>query len=357
MVYCQHCGASNAEDARFCNMCGTKIAESGEPGGPLDPNEPAPTLFGHSGGEKDGAERPARREAATEPDHEDERAPSDRAPSDRAPSDRARSDPPRRKRERASSGDGGIDKTPPPQSFDISTVSLSAIGVRSRGTAWGVILLIALLFVGLGAGGMWVALHADSGPAVAQNDDPIPTDPVEPEEIELGDPVPEGEEPPVDFVPGTPEPTGRSGRASSGRTTSTPASGRRGSSGGSSAGTSSGRSGSSGTSGGTPSSGSSGGTSSSGTSSGGSSGGTSSSGTSSSGSSGGTSSSGSSGGTSSGGTSGGSVSGAGTTVPDWDNEEIPEERDLEMDMYATRVRSVIRTYYILRACCCCENET
>ena len=35
MIHCQACGAANADDARFCNMCGAKIAQAGEAGGPV----------------------------------------------------------------------------------------------------------------------------------------------------------------------------------------------------------------------------------------------------------------------------------------------------------------------------------
>ncbi len=34
-MFCQTCGAENANKARFCNMCGIPIAEPGSPGGPL----------------------------------------------------------------------------------------------------------------------------------------------------------------------------------------------------------------------------------------------------------------------------------------------------------------------------------
>lgn len=36
MIFCQACGSQNADDARFCNMCGTSIAKVGSPGGPIE---------------------------------------------------------------------------------------------------------------------------------------------------------------------------------------------------------------------------------------------------------------------------------------------------------------------------------
>ena len=66
MLYCQECGASNADDARFCNICGTAIAKVGEPGGPLDEATgdatptPTPTSWDdasdHAPGEDEAAE-------------------------------------------------------------------------------------------------------------------------------------------------------------------------------------------------------------------------------------------------------------------------------------------------------------
>src|SRR5690606_26741928 len=118
--------------------------------------------------------------------------------------------PPRRDEPRQ---DGGRTSAAPygaPQSFDISTMSLSAIGVRSRAKAWGVILGTALLLIGLGALGAWLLMRpatpGDAGDAVAQADPAPPPDPLPPDEVEIGDPLPEGAEPPDEVITGSPRP-------------------------------------------------------------------------------------------------------------------------------------------------------
>ncbi|MEQ9703265.1 MAG: AgmX/PglI C-terminal domain-containing protein [Sandaracinaceae bacterium] len=275
MVYCQQCGAGNADDARFCNQCGQSIAAPGEEGGPLPTEPAAQTVAGH-------ADAPAS------------------APG-REPSQK-----------KSGGGEPNVwemSEQPPSDGFDPTTMSLSAIGVRSRGKAWGVLLLVVSLLVGAGALGMWLIMGAEEEPAstVAEAEVPEPGE-VTPEEIEVGEPVPEGDElPDVDYVPGTPRPSTRS-VSRSGRSTS-----RRG---GASA-----RSGSTRGSGG--------------------------------------GSTGGSGGGSTGGSGGGSTGGSGGSGDrDWESMEEPADPvDFEMQMYSGRVRSVIREYYIRRASSCFEHAS
>ncbi|MEQ9080643.1 MAG: AgmX/PglI C-terminal domain-containing protein [Sandaracinaceae bacterium] len=310
MVYCQQCGAGNADDARFCNQCGQSIAAPGEEGGPLPTEPAAQTVAGH-------ADAPAS------------------APG-REPSQK-----------KSGGGEPNVwemSEQPPSDGFDPTTMSLSAIGVRSRGKAWGVLLLVVSLLVGAGALGMWLIMGAEEEPAstVAEAEVPEPGE-VTPEEIEVGEPVPEGDElPDVDYVPGTPRPSTRSA-SRSGRSTS-----RRG---GASAGSGSTRGSTGGTGGGSTAG-----------SSGGSTGGSGGSGGGSTGSSGGGSTAGGSGGGSAGGSTGGSTGGSGGSGGsgdrDWESMEEPADPvDFEMQMYSGRVRSVIREYYIRRASSCFEHAS
>lgn len=163
MLYCQQCGAGNAGDARFCNQCGAKIARVGEPGGPLAASA-------------DGA-----------------------VPEATLPIGR-----------KSIPSESALVPTTPPRPLDVSTISLSAIGVRSRGQAWGIIAGIVLALVGLGAGGMWLAMRFSSAPAAVIRDQDVL--PVEPQEVEV-DLIPHGEEPPdLDVVTTAPRPTPRSRR-------------------------------------------------------------------------------------------------------------------------------------------------
>lgn len=322
MVYCQQCGAENAGEARFCNQCGAKIAGAGEPGGPLATIADAPP------GD------------ATRPDGHGELE--------------------------RSSVPGG---PPPSSSIDISTVSLSAIGVRSRVKAWGVILGAVAVLVGLGAGGTWLAMRGTESEPVAEG-----TEPSAPEQVVIGDLLPEGQDAP-DVLTGAPEPTGRATggtKASGGGGAASKKSGGSGSggSGGSAsaggAGSGSGGSGSAGSGSGGSSSGSgAAGSGSGGSGSGGSGASGSGSGSSGSGSSGGSgsgsgsSSSGSSGGSGSGSGSGSGGSGGTRPEPDWEamGEQELAERDFEMEAYASRIRSVVRDYYARRAQTCFDTAT
>ena len=320
MLYCQQCGAGNAKDARFCNQCGGKIASAGEPGGPIATDATRPdTLAGFDDAKvpRETRSAPAVGEPHAEGELEDAPVPRASRPS------------------RASTP-----STSGASSFDVSQVSLSTIGVRSRGKAWGVILLVVLALVGVGAGGTWLAMQQSGSEPVASAEEL--EQPGGTEDIEIGDLLPEGEEPP-DVVTGTPRPAEGGTRPATGgsRPTKNTGGSRGSSSGGSSTGGSS-----------------TGGSSTGGSSTGGSSAGGSSSGGS---SSGGSSTGGSStGGSSTGGSStGGSTSGGTRADPDWESmeEEMGEEPDYEMEEYSTRVRNVVRTYYARRAQNCFELAT
>jgi TonB family protein len=226
MLYCQQCGADNSDDARFCNQCGAKIAHAGEPGGPIDeveepaPREPTPlpaaapetTLRGHAEAAAARAKAAEARaqERTHEPQEQDE--PEERAAPapERSAWDRP-SSPSRSSAgvSRSAAGASSPHDAPPPQSrpeqgLDVSNISLAAIGVRSRGKAWGVIILAVLLLVGVGAGGMYAAMYMNrEEPVVADAADPRVPD-VGPTEVEIGDALPEGQDAETDVITGIP---------------------------------------------------------------------------------------------------------------------------------------------------------
>jgi hypothetical protein len=221
MLYCQQCGAGNGSDARFCNQCGAKIASAGEPGGPIADDEPAGvSARPEKPAEPEKPPEPKAEEAHTEttmPGHGRSRAksrdvePVRDEPAEDAKEPTASEEPPRE--ERASAPYPAMQ-----QNLDVSTISLSAIGVRSRGKAWGVLIAAVLGLLGLGALGMWLAMSVqEGGGEVAQADETTAPDvlPPEPEsgtgEIEVGDPIPEGTDQP-DVITGMPRPR-RTGEA------------------------------------------------------------------------------------------------------------------------------------------------
>lgn len=306
MVHCQECGASNASDARFCDQCGAPIARLGEPGGPLEASGPVAadsTLPGHA-------------------------EPSVRSESRASEASEGRASLERRR-------DATHDE------LDASSIRLSAIGVRSRGAAWGVVAGAALALMALGALGMWLALRSDDPQApVAEGGEPEPrVDP--PDAVEIGDPLPEGAEAPdLEVVTGTPRPRAaenrRSPRGAAGPTGARPAAGSSSGSTGASSGVASDgapsrAAGSAGASGGAAGpvaggSGASRATSSDNAVEGG----------------------------------GGSTppsggAGSGGAIPDWDS--LDSERGREMNEYSARVRSVIRQYYAPRAQSCFEHAS
>ncbi|MCA9534583.1 MAG: TonB family protein [Myxococcales bacterium] len=364
-MYCQACGAKNTEDARFCNMCGSSIAAVGSPGGPIA----APTQVGlgvPQGPDPKGVNIPLAHAATVH-------GPLVVAPGGGAPG--------------GPSGGGAPSATAttpakyalgphtaelegpsgylPSAMNNTMSVSLEAIGVRSSRRTWAVIALASIGLVALGALGM----RCSSGEAPVARGGAEPDDP-----FVIGTPVPEGEEAPgVDFVTGTNDsaataPSGETGAAT-------------GAGGGSGAGARPGGSGttpstrgaSSGGGGASSGSGtmvaSAGGGSSSGASGGSASGMAATTGGSTSGSGSGASTggagSGATGGGSTGGdaTGGGSAAGGGDTTPPGGGDssagggDAPAERDIEMDMYAGRVRFLISRYYAARAATCFDRAT
>ena len=371
-MFCQACGATNTEEARFCNMCGARIAAPGTPGGALtDGTSRGVGSPGASGGASSGpaagsgtapAPVPAGL-AATVPASGSNASPPPGAgvagPGGTLRVGLGAGTPPR-----ASSGGvwqehdgpGGEPSTgghPMPMGHmpaagsgaSMASVSLTSIGVQSSTRTWTVIVLSGGVLVGLGAIGMYLAMSGEPetvAEAEESNQEP---------QMEIGTPVPQGLEPPdVDFVSGGvrvpsggaggPTPMGGgagssspSGTAMGGGGTTTMATGGGGTSmvgasggGGTMAATGSGGTGGGGTGGG--------GTSGGGTSGGGSGGG-----------------GGTAGGSGGGGTAGGS---GGDTIPPGDG---PEERDIELELYAGRVRYVIRRYYATRAQSCFDRAT
>jgi TonB family protein len=107
------------------------------------------------------------------------------------------------------SGSGSIPQPtgylPSSASQSMASVSLAAIGVQSRNRTWAILVGGALLFLVLGALGMYAIMktgqgetaHASEG--LAQNDRGTTPEP----EIDIGTPLPEGAEPPdTDFIAG-----------------------------------------------------------------------------------------------------------------------------------------------------------
>ncbi|HJL05146.1 MAG TPA: AgmX/PglI C-terminal domain-containing protein [Polyangiaceae bacterium LLY-WYZ-15_(1-7)] len=369
-MFCQSCGAKNSDDAKFCNQCGTSIARPGDAGGPITTRQGA---AGGASSAPPAAAAPAPGPAAPAPAAAGPHPQNDPSSTVVGVGDAAPAVPPPGQRPNAYAADAGYGGA------SMMSVSLASIGVRSSKKVWGVIALIAVALVAAGALGMW--LFRGDPEVVAEAGHAEPDDP-----FVIGTPLPEGEEPPeVDIVSGGEAEVGggESGEAGGGgasamagatamrgtsssmRSTggSRPSSSGSGTSGGGSAGSgSSAGSGTSGSGSSSAGSGSAGSGSSAGGgtsamesgSSGGSGGGTSAmeSGASGSGTSGnGTSGSGSSGGSTS--MESGS-SGGGGSVP---TEEVPEERDLELELYGSRVRFVIRRYYAARAQSCFDRAT
>lgn len=332
-MYCQSCGTSNPEDAKFCKACGTRIAGPGDKGGPI-PDDTVQVMETLPGG------RPETPESASETVRDPAAAPEAQAGrSGEAPAIKP-----------DASGAVSIRTLPPELSAaDTSgtisrmSISLAEVGIRSPRRIGLMALGIALALFALGAGGMYLVmfLTRPEQSSVASVPEPRRFNP----KMAIGFPEPEGS---ADEVGGEDRPRRRPAgqapaRGGSSEPTETPASGSSGppSKAPAEGGSASSKAGGSGSlpAGGTgeapsktPGSGGSGG------GSGGSGGG-----------------SGGSGGGSSGGGSGGSS-------PFDDPASLPggtveDTRDLEMDAYAGRVRRVIREYYAARARNCYDRAT
>ncbi len=179
-MFCQSCGAQNSDDAKFCNQCGAKIARVGEAGGPLPsatvPEQQPPAAVAAA--------------AAKSRNHPGETAvgvgmpPAAAAP----PGDLSGVKP---NAYHPDTGFGGQ---------SMLGVSLAGIGVRSNKKTWATIVFIALALVALGAVGSWLARGEPE--VVAEAGHAEPDDP-----FVIGTPLPEGEDEP-DIVPGaTGDPT------------------------------------------------------------------------------------------------------------------------------------------------------
>ena len=390
-MYCQGCGAKNTDDARFCNMCGARIAAAGAPGGPIS----APTQLGvaspatpdpeakdvplaHAATVQGSSPVPRPIEPAKTAVAGGVGGPAPAAADDPAPKlpdtrdnddDAYASGEPalRSRRAEAEEYGGVVGGATGPMNASVS-VSLEAIGVRSSRRTWAAIVAISVSLVLLGALGMHL-LESDDAPAPeaghAAEDDPFV----------IGTPVPEGEGAPgVDFVSGTPRdtpgtqpiPTGAdapeegdsTAPATSGSDEASTA--RGGSSSGASAGSRRGTTGAGASqgSGDESASGSDGPAAGSGTTGGRT---TEATGGGSSDASGDGAGSDASGGGSGTGpdapTAGSSAEDSGGETPDPDPDGAPASRDLEMEMYVSRVRYVIQRYYASRAQSCFDMAT
>ncbi|MFW5925643.1 MAG: AgmX/PglI C-terminal domain-containing protein [Myxococcota bacterium] len=140
-MFCQSCGAKNVDDARFCNMCGGRIASAGSPGGPVG---------------------------------------SDEGPAGAAPD----AGPP-------------APRSVPQPGTNTTSITLSRIGVQSPRRMWAIAAAVALALVGLGALGMWL-VTGEEAPEPAHTGNAQPEDP-----FMIGAPLPKGAETPEeDFLSG-----------------------------------------------------------------------------------------------------------------------------------------------------------
>ncbi|MEM9188165.1 MAG: AgmX/PglI C-terminal domain-containing protein [Myxococcota bacterium] len=415
-MFCQSCGAENTENARFCNMCGAKIAAPGTPGGMIaastqqgmaeegsgatvkpvaaqpvgvpaesapaesaqpesaqpesaqpesaqpesapataepskasDSHDPAPETSGAQPVQKAGTGTLLMASEEVSPNASNPDPPKVSALADTAPAPGGTSSPNENVWEPSKDGPHPqpMGHMPTSTNTSMASVSLAAIGVQSSKKVWTVVVLIALSLVAIGAAATYFVM-ANNQPEVAVAD-PVP-------EMEMGLPLPEGmEEPEVDFVAG-------------GGPSSSPASSAMNSTGGSGSGSSM-RTGSRPSSSGAMASSSM--TSSSMTSSMSTSSMSNPSTTSMTGST--MSSSSMSGttmtspttmtgtGTSGSGNpstmSGGQTAGGGQGTGQVPTGEEPEGRDIEMELYAYRVRYVIQRYYASRARSCFEHAS
>lgn len=150
-MFCQSCGAKNVEGARFCNMCGERIATAGSPGGPVEGGEAPNAAAGAPASEAKGAQA-------------------------HGPS---------------------LAGAPSPMGLSSTGVTLARIGVRSGKSVWAWLAVAAAALIGLGALGMWL-VSGGSGEAkkVTVAGHAKPSDP-----FVIGTPLPKGADTPdVGFV-------------------------------------------------------------------------------------------------------------------------------------------------------------
>lgn len=147
-MYCQSCGAENTEGARFCNMCGTSLAKAGEAGG----------LLTHPDMDAQMAE-------PTVPD---------------SPPKVVVGGPRNEPGRTMVGGAGASGASQTGYNADLSGgasmmgVSLAGIGVKSSKKTWSMILLIALILLGAGALASWLAMGGSNvADGHAEPDDPF----------------------------------------------------------------------------------------------------------------------------------------------------------------------------------------
>ncbi len=351
-MFCQSCGANNATDARFCNMCGQKIARIGEPGGPIAtapvavpaPAAPAPEPAPPAHYVQTVAPRGTTPEATS---GELEQAAAARV---RESAWDVASGPSSGERSMAGAS-APIARNP---AHDTASISLAGIGVQSSGRAWGMLVLGGLLLVGLGAGGMYFAMKpTGTETPIAPPPTPQPFATVDAstgQPVEIGTPIPNGVDmPQIDFVSGGPRvPSGEpvaantpTQPATTGGTTPRTQTGGTHRRVPNNSGTQSG----SGTSTGT------------GTGSGSGSGSETGSGSGSETGSGSVSSETGTGTAETGTGTGESGTGTGTGTGAGGEGDMPEERDIALEMYVGRVRYVMSRYYMARAQSCFDHAT
>lgn len=320
-MYCQSCGASNSDDAKFCNQCGGRIARPGDAGGPAPASGPSATAVGMGTPATSGT------------------AASGIAPPSAASSTSAPGSVNVWEQQQTSGSGGGP---------SMMSVSLDTIGVRSTKKVWAGIALVALLLVGLGALGSW--LLRGEPEVVAEAGHAQPEDP-----FVIGTPLPPGEAPtpveavePSDTTGSAMTDTTMTGSTMAGTTTMT------GSTSTAMTGATTGSTDSTTMTGTTDSPTMTGTTSMTGTTTGttdtstmGSTGTSTDTSTS-------TSSMDTSTDTSSMDTTDGSTSTG--TIPNLGGD-LPEERDLELELYGSRVRFVVQRYYAARAQTCFDRAT
>lgn len=363
-MFCQACGAQNADKARFCNMCGAQIAQPGDPDGPRSANatqlgRPMVLPEGVSpGGAASATTAPDEANAAVQPSTPS--APQVTRPAQAAAAPSTEQAPLGAGASaqnvwamHAGGGDAGVSgqswsgvstsgalHRPDMSGTSMSGVTLSGLGIQSPARTWAVLIGGALLLFVVGALSMWLLMgrgepgeESEVGETGASAPDDLAADLRE--DFEVGTPLPEGVEPPeVDFVSGDVRPVRKSEppprttvvrakrssrppsaapspdtRANGARAERTPRA-ETGGQGSSSSGDSANAGSASNSAGEQPSEASGGGATAGGT-------------------------------------------GAANTVP----TEVPEDRDMAMELYTGRVRFVIRRYYAARAQSCFDRAT